>query len=344
MPNREPTTWGNFASELQQSVEHETAEKQNRFKFYKKCDYERLESYKTLRSSGRANLQRLEDALQYLFERNIKLGHMQKALMDTIKTCFLQTLFKHDLVPNLDYLVSKFKINELYDVLAIIYPRREGKTVVSAIFAACCAVSQEGNVLCYNLRSRQAKDWLELAIKYLGIFRNSPKFGWKLERQNINEFITIRQNVTGHVNSVKSYPGEYQGKGDIGTGQANSQHALTFLLCPCLKCRMQNPRARVCMCVRACVRVCVRVYVRYVKQRTSFISMLTYFSFWNQWTLFQSGEWYCVGPGHRRLGKIWIYTLHATFVTITNNTNLLVAALFPYFYVPYACSCFHVPL
>jgi hypothetical protein len=92
-------------------------------------------------------------------------------------------------------------------MFAGLYPRREGKTVITAIAAAIFLVTQpKGNVICYNLSKRQADGWMDQMISYLTYFKNSDNYGWTEVDKTGKEKYTIRSKATGTLNNVYSYP------------------------------------------------------------------------------------------------------------------------------------------
>ena len=93
-------------------------------KCYRKYEYTQLASYQKLQSSGRMRLESFERAMQYYFSHStMKLGYMQKRLIDVYIIAALRKFFQNDLVSNLKFLGRKFNIKELNDAIAILFPR-----------------------------------------------------------------------------------------------------------------------------------------------------------------------------------------------------------------------------
>lgn len=125
-------------------------------------------------------------------------------------------MYGDDLLPNLPDIEKRFSIRELRDVVAILFPRRAGKTKTQTIVAGCVAVSQRiGNSSCYNIGGRQARDWLQEAVDVLYVFKNTVQFGWTLDKMDTREFIQIITTF-GTKNRISSYPGIFQGGANIG--------------------------------------------------------------------------------------------------------------------------------
>lgn len=120
---RVPIKWGHIGQEVLVKNE-KRREQQRQAPVYRSFEYEDLESYKQLRSSGRLRLESFEAAFRYFFEHSpLRLGYMQKKLVDEIKVAFLRKLFGDELVANLGWLSQKFTIEELNDTLCIRFPR-----------------------------------------------------------------------------------------------------------------------------------------------------------------------------------------------------------------------------
>lgn len=184
---------------------------------------QRTENYpfqrRNAQKSGRALLEDYEAAFRYLFaSTDIRLGYMQKKMVDAITIALLYKFFKNDLVANLKWLRKKFVIKELNDTWAFSYPRRAGKTEAAAMVYAVIAVSQPGgNCVMFNLTQTHAKEFLNSTIKYLQKFEDSPEFGWKEDRRDLNRFIDILAKKTGTVNSIRSLGGGQKGDAKISS-------------------------------------------------------------------------------------------------------------------------------
>jgi hypothetical protein len=167
-----PLRWADaLCRKLVDKVDHRLGEKKKRSKIHRIHEYHKLESYKKYTSSGRVRLERFERAFRYLFENSdTRLGCHQKRLVDVITIALLAKIFGAELVHNLKFLKKKYSIEELNDTVAIIFPRRSGKTEGSAIIIAVIAVSQpKGNCIMYNLTATQAKEFLQSVIKHLNV-------------------------------------------------------------------------------------------------------------------------------------------------------------------------------
>lgn len=196
-----------WISNLGQNIINEAEEKEEREakrpKGHRKYQYEALDSYKEYTSSGRRRLESLEGAMRYFFEfSGIRLGYMQKRLVDVVIIAMLTKIFGDDLVANLKYIHKKFKIDKLSDTFAIIFPRRSGKTEGSAIMIALILVSQpDGNCIMYNLTGTQAKEFLNSVMKYLAVCILFH-FYLSIYLLKINRFLKNQKNLDGLKNVV----------------------------------------------------------------------------------------------------------------------------------------------
>ena len=149
--------------------------------------------------------------------------------MHEITVTILRILYGDDLLANLSDIETRFSISELRDVVAILFPRRSGKTKTETIVAACFAVSQAiGNGSCYNIGARQSRDWLQEGIDVLYVFEKTPQFGWEIDRMDTREFIQIK-TVFGTINRISSYPGIFQGNANIGVRSRARVRTFPFL-------------------------------------------------------------------------------------------------------------------
>jgi hypothetical protein len=223
---------------LEQVAEGELERLQNLRKkrpIHHRYEYEDLEEFKAFLSNGRRRLEKFDRALQYMMTMGKKkLGHLQHKLMRAVrmaaikKMCaFSQSLlafhsliekesrFGDDLVNNIDFLKEKYGIRDIYDIVAILFPRRSGKTVTEVIATAVLAISQPGgNIAVFNLTGRQARAFLRQVIEYLEIFKGSPEFDYVVVNKDLREFIIIRSVAAGTDNAISSFPGGQGGNFD----------------------------------------------------------------------------------------------------------------------------------
>jgi hypothetical protein len=182
-------------------------------------EYSNLESYARYSNSGRMKLESFERAKRRYFELcpTFKLGYMQKRLEDVITIAFLRRIFQDDIISNLKYLSKKYLINELNDAVAILFPRRSGKTEGCAWLIAVICVSQpHGNCIMYNLTHKQAKEFLQTSIKHLNVYKDDDEFGWEEMKRDERIMIEIKTKKYGTNNSIKSYPSALKGDAKIG--------------------------------------------------------------------------------------------------------------------------------
>ena len=98
-------------------------EKLHKRRCYRKYEYEDLPIFKKLQNSGRMRLESFERAVRFYFEHStMKLGYMQKRLVDVFIIAALRKFFQSDLIANLKFLANKYLISELSDAIAILFP------------------------------------------------------------------------------------------------------------------------------------------------------------------------------------------------------------------------------
>ncbi len=213
-----PLRWlGDAGATLLRREDERRGEVRKKARVHRKHEYSQLESYKEYSDSGRRRLESLEGAFRFLFANSAtRLGYMQKKLIDVVTIALLSKIFGADLVGNLRYIHKKYLIDELNDTVAILFPRRSGKTEGSAIMIAVVAVSQpHGNCIMYNLTATQAKEFLQAVKKYLDVFQHSEEYGWTMVRKDVRQLMEIRTRKYGTLNSIKSYPSALKGDAKI---------------------------------------------------------------------------------------------------------------------------------
>jgi hypothetical protein len=165
------------------------------------------------RGAGRRNLERFERAVQFLFKSGVRLGYLQARLLQAGRIVMLRRMFGSDIVNELDYLRTRFGITKLDSSVAVLFPRRTGKTTAQTIIAACVLVSQpDGNVCCFNLRARQSKAWFSQTATWVEKFKNSDEFRYRELKRDGQEKLIIR-NCTGTDVELSSFPGPADAEG-----------------------------------------------------------------------------------------------------------------------------------
>lgn len=120
---RKPIKWARIATKAIAKEERKKEAEVRNQKVFRSYEYQDLDSFKEMNSSGMLRLESLERALRYLFEHSdLKLGAMQERLVNEIKIAFLKKMFGDDLVANLKFLCEKFSITELFDTMAVLVP------------------------------------------------------------------------------------------------------------------------------------------------------------------------------------------------------------------------------
>lgn len=207
-PSRNIIKWGDIGQSLLDKYTKKIEKIKELSVSERKYQYQFMDTMNEIQCSGRLKLARFDRAFEYLKKVGpVRLGHMQEKLFLAIRTIFLPLMFESDLVSNIKYLSKLYGIKKIFNMFAALYPRREGKTVITTIAAAIFMVSQpHGNVICYNLAKRQADGWMTQLQEYLGYFRNSEEFGWTEVDKTGKETYTIRAKATGTFNTANSYP------------------------------------------------------------------------------------------------------------------------------------------
>lgn len=167
-----------------------------------------------LRGAGRRNLERFERAVDFLQTvGGVRLGHLQARLLQAGRIIMLRRMFGAEIVNEVEYLRRRFGITKLDSSVAVLFPRRSGKTTAQTVIAACVLVSQpDGNVCCFNLKSRQSKAWFSQTWKWVEKFQQSDEFRFRVLQRNGQEKVVIR-NCTGTDCELSSYPGPADAEG-----------------------------------------------------------------------------------------------------------------------------------
>ena len=119
---RRTTAWAAIGRDFAARKE-EAEHKLHKRQCFRKFEYGHMESFKRMQNSGRQRLESYERAVRYYFEHSkMKLGEMQRKLVDVYMAAALKKFFNNDLVGELKFLAQKFLIEELNDAVAVLFP------------------------------------------------------------------------------------------------------------------------------------------------------------------------------------------------------------------------------
>ena len=171
-------------------------------------EYEFLSERRLELQVGRECLKSFERLRQRLLHRlytrrNTWLWQDQVRLLDGMRDTTILSMYNNSIVAverDRHWLRESFRVIELYDVVFVVYPRRAGKTMTEAIFAACIMLSQrDGNVLAVSPRQAQARQWLDALKEMMDLMKDDDEFGFTELEHRAGEIFKVRANFTGDV-------------------------------------------------------------------------------------------------------------------------------------------------
>ena len=183
-------------------------------------EYAQRAEFRALRDVGVQRLDRFDRAVRFLTTTGgVKLGYLQKRFLNAIRLVCLPRMLADSLLANLPLLMERYGVRSIEDTVAIVFPRRAGKTIVQCLAAAVIAVSQpDGNIAAFHLFGRQAESWLKQTQGFLELFLQDPEFAWVEVDRHMPERISIRAACAGTVNQISSFPGAQAGSYDNKRG------------------------------------------------------------------------------------------------------------------------------
>lgn len=149
-------------------------------------DYEYMPEVLQEAQPGRQRLVAWEDCRAKLLakiasELDMRLSQDQTRLLEEIRNALLIKMYGNvqNVMGDLAWLRANYGVQSAYDAVAIIFPRRSGKTLTQTIASATTAVSQpRGNVLDFNPNWEQAKTWLAQTVRFMYMMKDDLRYGW----------------------------------------------------------------------------------------------------------------------------------------------------------------------
>ncbi len=200
-------------------------------------DYEYMEVLRQQRQPGRKRVQAWEDCRRVLEghiaeQMDIRLSHDQTRLMDEIRNSLLIKMYGNvqAVIADMAWLRANLGIESAYDAVAIIFPRRSGKSLTQTAASAITSASQPGgNVLGFNPNQEQAKTWLALCVRFLYMLKGDARFGWVLVAHRESKEIIITVLLYKTTSSVYVYGNGTNGKNAQNLrGTGNSAMLVNF--------------------------------------------------------------------------------------------------------------------
>ena len=160
-----------------------------------------------VKTTGRERLDDLLAAAEIINERKFQLSErQQKILYDAYFVASLQKVLGDELSANIDYIMKKFQIDELFEDVIIMMQRRGGKSVITAVYIACFQMTQiSANCNIYGRSKRVTKMMKELVKEIHFVLKDSKRFEPTSILEDNDERFSI-QTRYGTVNVCNFYP------------------------------------------------------------------------------------------------------------------------------------------
>ncbi len=163
---------------------------------------------------GDVRVAAMEKALDYLDSVGYERSKQQKVMHTAMIVLSLKSYYGRDLEQHLVRLLRKYNLSELRTEGIFLAPRRFGKSVSVAMFAACELVTQptriEGeighDVLIYSNNHRASKMLLLMVHKLVCILAACPDFGGTVIQLDKNESMSFQLADEKTVNQLFAYP------------------------------------------------------------------------------------------------------------------------------------------
>jgi len=163
-------------------------------------------------------------ALAHLDNNGYERSAHQRLFHRAFMMASLEQFYRGDLQRNLVRLLSDFGVSELHSEVAIMTPRRFGKTWGVAMWAASMLVMGRDHDTCiYSTGSRVSKMMLQTIMRMVRVL--AAKFGGNIVSINKNEECVF-ETAAGYTNSIHAYPA----KSDTLRGTGSKRRTGTVIL------------------------------------------------------------------------------------------------------------------
>lgn len=177
---------------------------------YQKWEYEMLKHAHREASSAHTDcegdemVKRVSEAMKILDENGFERSSHQRLFHRSFMMASLEQFYREDLQRNLVRLLREYGASELHSEVAIMTPRRFGKTWGVAMWAACMLVTGRDHDTCiYSTGARVSKMMLQTILRMVRVLMEH--FGGGIISINKNEEVVFQTNE-GYINSICAYP------------------------------------------------------------------------------------------------------------------------------------------
>lgn len=146
----------------------------------------------------------MERALTYLDDHGFERSSHQRLFHRAFMMSSLEQMYRGDLNRNLVRLLREYGTSELHSEVAIMTPRRFGKTWGVAMWCAAeIIVKRSHDDLIYSTGARVSKMFLQVILRMIRVLLQ--EFGGNITSINKNEECVFETSI-GYENSVHAYP------------------------------------------------------------------------------------------------------------------------------------------
>jgi len=198
----------NYALELLNEDVRKRSEKTRRSRVLEKWEYSRLAATSELECEGDLRCRLMDSALAYVQERGLVLSAQQKVILKAARAVSLAQFYGDSIQFHLPRLLGENAWSELRSELLIFMARRQGKTTVVSLLAACELVTQPlcHDICIYSNNGRASRMLLMMVYKFVRILAaQDAGFGGSIKSLNKNEGMSYTTRW-GTVNTLSAFP------------------------------------------------------------------------------------------------------------------------------------------
>jgi len=200
--------WSTWIRKFTRKLEDQLEAEYGNIGVFEKWQYATLHpSQLVTECQGDKRVRDMQQALEYLDAHGFPRSKHQKIFHRAFLAASYAQFYGDDLPQNLPRLLKENGWSELRSDVAIVTPRRFGKTWAVALWAVALLLTQPSHDVCiYSVAGRVSKMMLQTILRMAFILAQSPQFaGGSLVSVNKNEEIVWRTQ-DGYENSVNAYP------------------------------------------------------------------------------------------------------------------------------------------
>lgn len=197
------------------------SEKQRKSRVPEKWEYDQLSKTGDVECEGDMRCRLMDEAIAHLEKKGLEYSPQQRVILKGVRAVSLAQFYGDSIQYHLPRLLGAMGSSELRSEMLVFMARRQGKSTIIGVVAACELVTQPyGHDICvYANNGRASRLFMMIMYKFVRILSEpSAGFGGKIKNLNKNESMSYTTRF-GTINKVSAFPAKEENLRGTGSNE-----------------------------------------------------------------------------------------------------------------------------